>query len=767
MNSKTPPFFKKARPAGGKFILSLIFLSFLGSSLPAQQRSILPISENKPANHAEQDQGATEQLDWSQQKLSELQAMLRNMESGTTRDRIASAGLPQINIDDFLGKLHSTIRSYSAAVDVLEGVIRAEAALAPDAKPIPAPPTPQTPDEALNLRAHIIDLKSRLEGRETDYRLDAEMLRRANSLMQEARSRQALAAENFHNAQDDASLPAAVTSEYADLVLQDAAAALFLAHWRSYRLQLEKQILQNEIDSAEDVLRRSGYANLLNESLVEARKNQIATLQQDLNTRLERAKAAAARADQTMEGKRNALQQLAEDSQPEARTAAEQQLDLARFYAQAAEGLVRTLETRLALSDQELRSWDDAAEILTTTNPQRLEQMRQTSESLVTLIHDFVPELERNFSSASMLLTKIRTAPAGGGETQSMREMGTLATEERLDDFRALRDQMAILEALQQAMIQQTTAILQDLTLREKIRMGFSSIAETALGVWHFQIFSSEAGNFTVGRVLLVSLGLLAAFLVSRIISGHMGRVLRGRRGVTESHAAFVEKLGFYLLLVVFFLTLLNWLQIPLTVFAFMGGALAIGIGFGAQNLINNFISGLLLLIERKIRVGDLVQVDGFTGRVTDLGSRCSSIRTFDGMEVLVPNSHLLERNVTNWTMSDPQHRFDFTVGVAYGSPLEKVMAVFQQAMDEQPELLKDPPPVVFFENFGESALEFRFYYWLAIGSCDGRKVGSDIRLRIDRYCRNAGIEIAFPQRDIHLHATNPLPVVVKPASPL
>ena len=162
-------------------------------------------------------------------------------------------------------------------------------------------------------------------------------------------------------------------------------------------------------------------------------------------------------------------------------------------------------------------------------------------------------------------------------------------------------------------------------------------------------------------------------------------------------------------------LATLNWLRIPLTAFAFLGGAIAIGVGFGAQTQMNNFISGLILLAEQRIKVGDLIDVDGHLGRVVNLGTRCSRVRKFDGVDVLVPNSYLLEKNVVNWTLSDSHHRYDFVVGVAYGTPTELVMSTLTSALEAQSDVLKEPAAVVAFEAFGDNALTFHIY--LTLGS--------------------------------------------------
>ena len=265
----------------------------------------------------------------------------------------------------------------------------------------------------------------------------------------------------------------------------------------------------------------------------------------------------------------------------------------------------------------------------------------------------------------------------------------------------------------------------------------------------------------------MAGLGLLIALLTAGWFSRWTSRTATQRFQMAEDQKVLLEKSVFLPVAAILVLTVLYWLNIPLTVFAFLGGALAIGIGFGAQNLMNNFISGLILLLERQIKVGDIIEVAGSTGKVTHLGSRCSRIRKFDGVELLVPNSAFLEKEVTNWTLADPHHRFDFPIGVAYGSPVEKVMSLLNSALERQAEILREPAPGVFFEAFGDSALCFRVYYWLELsGTTDSRQVGSELRCRIERDFRAAGVEMPFPQRDFHLRSSTPIPVRLEKTEP-
>ncbi|OGP82375.1 MAG: hypothetical protein A2Y95_05755 [Deltaproteobacteria bacterium RBG_13_65_10] len=264
----------------------------------------------------------------------------------------------------------------------------------------------------------------------------------------------------------------------------------------------------------------------------------------------------------------------------------------------------------------------------------------------------------------------------------------------------------------------------------------------------------------TVGKILLALLILSLGILLTVRLGRLMYRVTMRRFKVRESIAALVEKCFLILFSVIAVVVALTIVRIPLTVFAFLGGALAIGAGFGAQNLINNFISGIILLVERPIKVGDLVDVDGVRGRVVRVGSRCCQVRRYDGIDLLIPNSAFLEKNVINWTLTDPLLRFSVEVGVAYGSPVEQVRTLLEKAVASHSRVLKSRPSIVLFEAFGDNALQFSIYFWLTLNVQDDYRITlSDIRFEIDRLFREAGITIAFPQRDVHLSSDAPLEV--------
>jgi len=180
-------------------------------------------------------------------------------------------------------------------------------------------------------------------------------------------------------------------------------------------------------------------------------------------------------------------------------------------------------------------------------------------------------------------------------------------------------------------------------------------------------------------------------------------------------------------------------------------GAFSVGIGFGLQNIFNNLVSGLILAFERPINVGDVVQVGELIGTVKNIGLRSSTVRSFDGAEVIVPNGNLISNEMINWTLSDSNRRMDIRVGVAYGTDPEKVLAIMEGVAHEHKNVRQDPLPRAYFLEFGDSSLNFRLLAWVIL---DNRlEVESDLLVLINRKLAEAGIEIPFPQRDLHIRS--------------
>ena len=278
--------------------------------------------------------------------------------------------------------------------------------------------------------------------------------------------------------------------------------------------------------------------------------------------------------------------------------------------------------------------------------------------------------------------------------------------------------------------------------------------------IWTFEIAASDDRPITVRKVVFAIFLILIGLKLGRLFSHSVVNRVLGRFRVEESVVSSISTLLFYVLAVLVVITAIGVANIPLTVFAFVGGAVAIGVGFGSQNIINNFISGIILLVERPIRKGDMVDVGGTYGKVDRVGLRCTQVRSFNNVDIMVPNSSFLESNVVNWTLTDDRVRGELFLGAVYGSPTERVRELMLQAAAEHDKILKSPAPEVMFMDFGDNALIFRLYAWVRMRSPSDRdRVLSDLRFRIDAMFRAENIVIAFPQRDVHLDTSRPLEV--------
>lgn len=275
--------------------------------------------------------------------------------------------------------------------------------------------------------------------------------------------------------------------------------------------------------------------------------------------------------------------------------------------------------------------------------------------------------------------------------------------------------------------------------------------------VWNFELTSFDDTSLTVGKVASILMFVFFGYFAARWLSRLMGQRLP-TFGVEQAAAGAIESLSFYVMLITFALAALRYANVPLTMFTFLGGAIAIGVGFGSQNILNNFISGLILLAERPIKSGDLILIDSTYGNVTRIGARSTLIRTGDNLDIIVPNSKFLENNVINLTRTDDRLRSSIKVGIAYGSPLEKVMQLLEQAATENPGVHPQPKPSVSFNDFGDSSLAFQVFFWVtARNMAQMRTIETQVRLAIDRLFREHGIVIAYPQQDLHLKSQTPI----------
>ena len=295
----------------------------------------------------------------------------------------------------------------------------------------------------------------------------------------------------------------------------------------------------------------------------------------------------------------------------------------------------------------------------------------------------------------------------------------------------------------------------QELPLSARLEGWWQQTLERTKGAWDWEVFSAEDTievegkkitghrSVTVGKIVTALVILSIGYWLCLYVAALVGRLAVTRLGVDAELANLLRQWSQALLLTVLIVTSLLWVKIPLTIFAFLGGAFAIGIGFGAQNLLKNVISGILLLIERPLRVGDLIEVENVRGRVTTIGLRSSTVRDAKGVVTLIPNSSFLERHLTNWTYSSRIGRFSLRVGALYGSPTHLVMKLLGDLAANHPHVLKTPQPQVLLEEFGNQGRIFTLNYWLEIRlDVDPHEVASALRFAIEEKFEAAGVKI-------------------------
>ncbi len=283
------------------------------------------------------------------------------------------------------------------------------------------------------------------------------------------------------------------------------------------------------------------------------------------------------------------------------------------------------------------------------------------------------------------------------------------------------------------------------------------------------QLVSNVFFGFTVGGLtisvstILLSIGLFfAGYLVTRAIQAWLGQQFLPTTALDAGLRNSIATVFGYVGIIVAALLALIAAGLDLSNLAIVAGALSVGIGFGLQSIVNNFVSGLILLAERPIKAGDWIVTAGGQGTVRKTSVRSTEIETFDGATIIVPNSTLITDSVTNWTHQNTRGRIIISIGVSYDSDPEQVRSILLDCAASHGGLLEDPEPIVFFMDFGADALMFELRAYLAdIGS--GLSVRSDLRFAILTALRDAGIEIPFPQRDIHIKSGE-LPAPATPA---
>jgi len=287
-------------------------------------------------------------------------------------------------------------------------------------------------------------------------------------------------------------------------------------------------------------------------------------------------------------------------------------------------------------------------------------------------------------------------------------------------------------------------SILRLLTIYEGAMGALSDLFRRPIGF--------DGVHFTLGGSLGLLLILIGGYALANGFTILLKKFVLPKLPLQRGLPYAISTIAYYVLLTLVALAALSAAGVDLNKFTVLTGALGVGLGFGLQNIVNNFVSGLILLFERPIHVGDTVEVGGLVGSVRRIGSRSSTILTFQGAEVIVPNSNLISNQVINWTLSSQWRRVDVPVGVAYGTDPERMIKLLVGVAESHPGVLLERPPLAFFLGFGESTLKFELRFW-SDRQDTWFQLQSDVTVAVAKALREAGIEIPFPQRDLHVRS--------------
>ena len=417
------------------------------------------------------------------------------------------------------------------------------------------------------------------------------------------------------------------------------------------------------------------------------------------------------------------------------------------------EYMVAMIEDTITLTREAQQVWRDRYRLFNDEAPG--EEIWKLRDNAQTRITELQRQLEGVRTMESAILRQIEAtqeqAKTEGINSVIQQNLAQTADNQRkvvadiFNRYEALIPQAIF---LQQRLYNEASDNMSTVRLAEKVG-SFSK--DTIMGFLETELWQGEGYSVTVSKLIIAIAVFMSSFFLSSWGSKWLKRRMINRFKASVTAANAVQRITFYILWVAFALIALNIVKIPLTAFAFMGGAIAVGLGFGMQNIFNNLISGFIVIFSRPFKVNDIVEVSGTTGIVEDIGSRSTTIRTWDGLDVVLPNRYFLENSVTNWTGSDLKKREILKVSVGYESDTRKVEELLMEAAEGHSNVLKNPAPFVIFKNFGDDGLVFELYYWFELRKGSGAKISSDMRHRITAMFRREGINIPYPQRDVHI----------------
>lgn len=271
--------------------------------------------------------------------------------------------------------------------------------------------------------------------------------------------------------------------------------------------------------------------------------------------------------------------------------------------------------------------------------------------------------------------------------------------------------------------------------------------------VMNLSLFHLGNSHLTLGLLLALIFSFTVLFIVSEWVRKILVNKILSRYGLAVGTKQSIGTMVKYVLIIIGVFTILQTNGIDLSALGVLAGAIGVGIGFGLQNITNNFISGLIILFEQPIKVGDRIEVGDVTGDVIKISGRSTMIVTNDNITIIVPNSQFIDSQVINWSHSDRMVRFNFPVGVSYKEDPQRVKQILLQVAADNPGVLKTPEADVLFEDYGDSSINFNLRIWTSEYINKPKVLKSQLYYEIFKRFGEEGIEIPFPQRDLHLRS--------------
>jgi small-conductance mechanosensitive channel len=457
-------------------------------------------------------------------------------------------------------------------------------------------------------------------------------------------------------------------------------------------------------------------------------------------------------------------------------------IEMAKYRVEVTQGrvevmqlMIEHLESLVRLENMNFKAYQTRHAIVTAKNETEREKLRAALDATGDELKAWGNVLDSEIAACTADLSKLESRAASIASDDPRFD---LLNEQRASHS----EKLTMLQRIDQAATAQRKLIRrwiadhtpnpQEVTLVSRLGRLASDAPTIISRIWSLEVMSFEENvevdgqtikgriPVTLGMLLRALMFFLIGYGVASFIAKRIQKSMVARGHIAEAQAKTLRNWAMIFVGLMLAISTLSILKIPLTVFAFFGGALAIGFGFGTQTLIKNFISGIIVLAERKVRVGDILDVEGVVGTVTEINTRSSVIRSADEVETVIPNSLFLENRVTNWTLTSSRVRRSIKVGVAYGTSPQKVMDILTQAASRHGLISKEPAPYAVFEDFGDNALVFSVYYWVDMSAgANSTVIGSDLRLMIEKNFTEAGIGVPFPQREMHLCTETPIEV--------